>query len=101
MLKIRLKRTGRKNQPHYRLVISESTRARDGKIVADVGYYNPRTEPSTFTFEKEQVETWIKNGAQPTDTVRRLLVKEGLMEAAKKGSKLAQPKKKKKEQATE
>jgi small subunit ribosomal protein S16 len=97
MLKIRLKRTGRKGQPHYRVVVMESTRARDSKAIEDLGYYNPRTQPSTFDVDKEAVQKWLQNGAQPTDTVAQLLVKEGVLKGLKKGSKLAQPKKKKKE----
>lgn len=97
MLKIRLKRIGRKNEPYYRLVVSESTRARGGKAVAEIGFYNPRIKPRTFEYDKEVVKQWLKNGAQPTDTVRQLFVRDGVMEAPKKGSKLAAPKKKKKE----
>lgn len=88
MLKIRLKRTGKKHQPHYRIVVTDASRKRDGEAIEQVGYYNPRTEPSTITLEKERIAEWLKKGAQPTETIERILVKEGLMKKAKKGSKL-------------
>lgn len=97
MLKIRLKRTGRKGQPHYRVVVAEASNNRDGHSVAEVGYYNPRTSPSTVDFDKEAIKDWLSKGAQPTETVQRLLAKEGVMEAPKKGSTLAEPRKPKKE----
>lgn len=97
MLKIRLKRTGRKTQPHYRLVVAEAHRSRNSKSVAEIGYYNPRTQPSTFKYEAEEVKKWLASGAQPTKTVEQLLVKEGILKEIKKGSKQSQPKTKKKE----
>ena len=86
MLKIRLKRTGKRGQPHYRIVVMESTKPRDGRTVAEIGYYNPRTQPSTFEFDKEVASEWLAKGAQPTETVSHYFVKEGLMKASKKGS---------------
>ncbi len=72
MLKIRLRRVGRKKQPSYRVVIAESTAPRDGKFVEVIGFYNPRTEPETFTLKEERALHWLSVGAQPTDAVARL-----------------------------
>ena len=98
MLKIRLKRTGRKGQPHYRIVVVEATKPRDGKVLEEIGYYNPRTSPSTFKIDKEATEKWLKNGAQPTDTVAQYLVKEGILKSLKRGSTKPNTKKKTKEE---
>lgn len=100
MLKIRLKRTGRKGQPHYRVVVMESHRARDSKTIDEIGYYNPRTSPSTFNVDKEAAQKWLDNGAQPTETIEQLFVKAGILKEISRGSKLAQPKPKKKETAS-
>ncbi|WKZ31287.1 MAG: 30S ribosomal protein S16 [Candidatus Dojkabacteria bacterium] len=97
MLKIRLKRTGKKGEPHYRIVVIESTRPRDSKPVAEIGYYNPRTKPSTLTLDKEAAKYWLDNGAQPTDTMAQMFVKEGLLKGLKRGSKLAAQRPPKKE----
>lgn len=80
MVKIRLSRFGKKKEAHYRIVVVEARTKRDGYYIDQVGYYNPRTNPSTITFEKEKVMDWMKKGAQPTDTVKGLMIKEGLME---------------------
>ncbi len=101
MLRLRLKRTGRKGEPHYRVVVMQSTNPRDGMAVEEVGYYNPRTQPSTFTVKEDRVKYWLSQGAQPTTTVRAYLVKAGLMEAPRKGSKKPVGKKKKKESSQE
>lgn len=101
MLKIRLKRTGRKGEPHYRVVVMEAHRQRDSKAIEELGYYNPRTKPSTFTIEKERVQHWLSVGAQPTQTVAHYLVKEGLLKGVKKGSKQSKQKPKKKAAAGE
>lgn len=90
MLKIRLKRTGRKGEPHYRIVVIESTRPRDSRPVAEIGYYNPRTKPSTLNIDKEAAKYWLDNGAQPTDTMAQFFVKEGLLKELKRGSKQTQ-----------
>lgn len=79
MLKIRLSRFGKKKEAHYRIVVVEARTKRDGYYIDQVGYYNPRTNPSTISFEKEKLNEWISKGAQPTDTVKGLMVKEGLM----------------------
>ena len=75
MVKIRLRRVGAKKAPFYHIVVADSRVARDGKIIEQVGTYDPMTEPSTIVLDKEKVEKWIKNGAQPTDTVRALINK--------------------------
>ena len=79
MLKLRLKRNGRKRQPAYRLVIMQSTSRRDGRPVDEVGYYNPITKESYFNEEK--ITKWLNNGAQPTETVFNLLKKSNLIQA--------------------
>ena len=75
MVKIRLQRVGAKKAPFYHIVVADSRRARDGKIIEQIGTYNPMTEPSTIVLNKEKVEKWIKNGAKPTDTVKALIEK--------------------------
>ena len=81
MLKIRLRRTGAKKQPAYRLVVAESTSPRDGTFLEILGHYNPLTEPTTFEFKEDRVREWLKQGAQPTDRVARLLSARGIMPA--------------------
>nr|UQS76322.1 ribosomal protein S16 [Haslea ostrearia]WAJ48230.1 30S ribosomal protein S16 [Haslea ostrearia] len=73
MLKLRLKRIGRKRSPSYRLVITENTSRRDGRPVDEVGYYDPISK--NYHFEIEKIQKWLKCGAQPTETVRNLLKK--------------------------
>lgn len=87
MLKIRLKRMGRRGQPHYRIVVMESSSPRSGKTVEEIGIYNPRTRPSTFEVDKEAAKKWLRNGAKPTDTVAQYFVKLGLLKSLKRGSK--------------
>jgi small subunit ribosomal protein S16 len=77
MLKLRLKRNGRKRQPSYRLVIMENTSRRDGRPIDEIGYYNPITKKSSFNEEK--ITKWLNYGAQPTKTVFRLLKKSHLI----------------------
>ena len=72
-LKIRLRRMGRKKAPTYRIVVAESTMPRDGRFVANVGHYNPRTQPATLVVDKPQVRLWLSRGAVPTETVEKLL----------------------------
>jgi len=81
MLKIRLRRTGAKKQPAYRLVVAESTAPRDGTFLEILGYYNPLTDPTTFEIKEERVRQWLSQGAQPTDRVQRLLSSRGIMDA--------------------
>lgn len=72
-VKIRLARHGAKKRPYYRIVVADSRCPRDGKFIEEVGRYNPCTEPAMVKFDMEKVDQWIKNGAQPTDTVASLL----------------------------
>jgi small subunit ribosomal protein S16 len=78
-VKIRLKRMGAKKAPFYRIVVSESAAPRDGSFIEEIGYFNPLTEPNDFKVDAEKARLWIKNGAQPTDTVRALLKKNGVI----------------------
>lgn len=78
MLRIRLRRTGKKKQPSYRVVVAESESKRDGRFVEILGHYNPRTQPRTLVLEEERVRHWLAQGAKPSETVHRLLQKEGL-----------------------
>ncbi len=80
MLRIRLRRVGGKKQPSYRVVVSEATAPRDGKSVETVGFYNPRTQPETIQVKEERVLHWLSVGAQPSDSVVRLLKKVGTLE---------------------
>ena len=73
MVKIRLQRVGKKKVPFYHIVVADSKSPRDGKIIEQIGTYNPMVEPSELNLDKEKVEKWIKNGAKPTDTVKRLI----------------------------
>ena len=75
MVKIRLQRFGKKKSPFYHIVVADSKSPRDGRIIEQIGTYNPMTEPSTIVLEKEKDEKWIKNGAKPTDTVKALIEK--------------------------
>lgn len=75
MVKIRLQRQGKKRAPFYHIVVADSRSPRDGKIIEQLGTYDPMTEPATIKLDKEKVEKWIKNGAKPTDTVKNLIEK--------------------------
>jgi small subunit ribosomal protein S16 len=79
MVKIRLRRTGAKKQPHYRVVVAESQSPRDGRFIETIGHYNPRTEPPTVEIDAERALYWLSVGAQPTPAVRRMLDKMGIM----------------------
>ena len=79
MVKIRLRRMGAKKAPFYRVVVADSRSPRDGRCIEEIGTYNPLTEPATITVDTEKAQNWIKNGAQPTDTVRGLLKKAGVL----------------------
>ncbi len=79
MVKIRLKRMGMKKMPFYRLVVIDSRSARDSRAIEEVGYYNPMTQPAELKIDEERAKYWIANGAQPTDTVRGLLKKGGIL----------------------
>ena len=73
MVKIRLQRVGKKKAPFYHIVVADSRSPRDGKIIEQIGTYNPMTDPATIVVDKEKVAEWIKNGAKPTDTVKKLI----------------------------
>jgi small subunit ribosomal protein S16 len=77
MVKIRLRRMGAKKTPYYRIVVADSRAPRDGRCIEEIGTYNPLTNPSTITVDAERAQYWVKNGAQPTDTVKALLKKAG------------------------
>lgn len=77
-VKIRLKRLGKKKAPFYRVVVADSRSPRDGRFIEEIGTYDPTQEPSLVKFDEEKVQKWLKNGAQPTDTVAKLLKKSGI-----------------------
>ena len=79
MVKIRLRRMGAKKRPFYRIVVADSRSPRDGRCIEEVGTYNPLADPAEITVKAERVQEWMKNGAQPTDTVRGLLKKAGAL----------------------
>ena len=79
MVKIRLRRMGAKKAPYYRIVVADARSPRDGRCIEEIGTYNPMTEPTVITVDVEKAQTWIKNGAQPTDTVRGLLKNAGVL----------------------
>ena len=79
MVKIRLRRMCAKKAPFYRIVVADSRSPRDGRCIEEIGTYNPLTDPATVTIDAEKAQQWIKNGAQPTDTVRALLKKNGVL----------------------
>ena len=79
MVKIRLRRMGAKKSPYYRIVVADSRFPRDGRCIEEIGTYDRLAEPATLTVDAEKAQTWIKNGAQPTDTVRGLLKNAGVL----------------------
>jgi small subunit ribosomal protein S16 len=83
MVKIRLRRTGKKKKPSYRVVIADSRSPRDGAFIENIGHYNPLTEPPTIVIDEEKALKWLRQGAQPTETVVRLLNTLGIMEKFK------------------
>ena len=80
MVKIRLRRMGKKKSPFYRIVVADSRYPRDGRFIEEVGYYNPMTDPNEIKIDKEKVQKWLYSGAQPTETVKTLLKKSGAIE---------------------
>ncbi len=80
MVKIRLRRVGAKKAPFYRVVVADSRYPRDGRFIEEIGTYNPLTDPSTIKIDAERAISWIKNGAQPTDTVKVLLKRANIIE---------------------
>ncbi|MDR2646755.1 MAG: 30S ribosomal protein S16 [Oscillospiraceae bacterium] len=78
-VKIRLRRMGAKKAPFYRIVVADSRYPRDGRFIEELGYVNPMTEPADIRLDNEKAKQWIQNGAQPTDTVRDILKKQGVL----------------------
>ncbi len=81
MVKLRLKRMGKKGSPFYRIVAADSRSPRDGRFIEELGTYNPIAKENQVTLDEEKVMKWLKNGAKPSDTVRSILSKQGLMKA--------------------
>ena len=79
MVKIRLRRMGAKKATFYRIIVADSRSPRDGRFIEEVGYYNPMTTPVELKVDAEKVEKWLQSGAQPTETVKSLLVKSGII----------------------
>ena len=79
MVKIRLRRMGAKKAPYYRIIVADSRSPRDGRCIEEIGTYDPLTEPATIAIDAEKAQQWIKNGAQPTDTVKALLKKANVL----------------------
>ncbi len=75
MVKIRLKRIGAHKNPFYRIVVADSRYPRNGRFIEELGYYDPMKNPAEIKLDQEKVEKWLKNGAQPTETVRALIAK--------------------------
>ncbi len=78
-VKLRLKRMGKKKAPFYRIVAADSRSPRDGRFIETIGTYNPTTVPAEVTLDEELAMKWLHNGAQPSDTVRNILSKQGIM----------------------
>ena len=80
MVKMRLRRMGAKKAPFYRVVVADSRYPRDGRFIEEIGYYNPQTEPADIKIDADKAKDWIAKGAQPTDTVKALLKKSGIVD---------------------
>lgn len=80
MVKIRLKRIGAKKAPAYRLVVADSRYPRNGKFIEEIGYYSPISEPAQLSIDAEKAKDWLSKGAQPTETVKALLKKSGIVD---------------------
>lgn len=78
-VKIRLRRMGAKKAPFYRIVVADERYPRDGRFIEEIGYYDPTNEPTVVNLDADKAKTWLKNGAQPTDTVKVILKKEGVL----------------------
>lgn len=83
-VKIRLKRMGAKKAPFYRVVVADARAPRDGRFIEEIGYFNPLTEPAQVKIDEEKALKWLQTGAQPSDTVKALLRKEGILEKFQK-----------------
>ena len=82
MLRIRLSRVGKKGHPSYRIVVAESSSPRDGRYLEWIGNYDPMVDPPAVTIKADRAKAWLDNGAQPSDAVRRILEKDGILENA-------------------
>ncbi|MFI3207368.1 MAG: 30S ribosomal protein S16 [Clostridia bacterium] len=80
MVKIRLKRLGSKRNPFYRIVVADSRYPRDGRFIEEIGYYNPMVEPSLVKIDADKAKDWMSKGAQPTDTVKALMKRNGVID---------------------
>ena len=78
-VKIRLKRMGANRNPSYRLVVADSRKPRDGRFIEEIGFYNPTTQPETVKIKEEKALDWLQKGAKPSDTVRNIFSREGVM----------------------
>ena len=78
-VKIRLRRMGAKKAPFYRIVVADERYPRDGRFIEEIGYYDPTKGPTVVNLDADKAKTWLKNGAQPTDTVKVILKKEGVL----------------------
>lgn len=90
-VKIRLRRVGAKKQPSYRVVIADSHAPRDGRFIESIGFYNPRTKPTTITIDAEKAHKWIGNGALPTDSVASLLYRAGIIDMRRERFRVGAP----------
>ena len=79
-VKMRLRRMGMKKAPFYRVIVADSRSPRDGRFIEEIGYYNPLTEPAEIKIDAEKAKKWLNNGAQPTETVKSLLKKSGIVD---------------------
>lgn len=79
-VRIRLKRMGARHDPFYRLVVADVRSPRDGRFIEEIGYYDPTTDPATVRIDEERAVAWLRRGAQPTDTVRSLLARHGILD---------------------
>jgi small subunit ribosomal protein S16 len=84
LLRIRLRRVGKKKQPAYRVVVADSRAPRDGAFIETLGIYNPLTDPATVEINEEKARKWIQQGAKPSETVAKLLVRQGVLAPPKK-----------------
>jgi|SRR5207249_7603904 len=84
-VKIRLKRMGKKKAPSYRVVVADAGAPRDGRIIENIGWYNPLVEPSAIHIDEEKALSWLKNGAQPTESVTSLLKRSGILARFEQG----------------
>jgi small subunit ribosomal protein S16 len=84
--RIRLKRMGAKKRPFYRVIVADSRSPRDGRFIETLGTYNPLTNPAEIKLKADKVQLWLSRGAQPSDTVRHILAREGLLAAAPLGT---------------